>query len=747
MSKSTSTRLLSEASNRQEAFTINPKIWQLSIFSLFTFLFTLGAGNINFGWLSPVELNNIATKSTPWPFQVVNALDDVITPISLFIGILIAIRLSPRNKYTIAFANGTLIFVATRYIIWRLLTINTAHALSFAMSLLIYLYELLFVVILYAEFIPSTSFDPGKRKLEADKWQATTHAEKDSVDIFIATYNESARQVRRCIHGCKSQLYGNKKIYVLDDGNRKEIREMARKLDVEYIGRNDNKHRKAGNLNNALRQTHGDYILVLDCDFIPFNALISRTLGFFDNQQVAIVQTPQQYFTPDFHARNLGVDALMPSDVDMFYNYQQVIRDNFNSVICVGTSYIARRAALESIGGYVTTCIIEDHQTGTRLLTEGWRIVYLNEILSVGETPGNLRDYIDQRLRWLQGNLQILLPASKLPIFNSALTIWQRVFYLIHYASNFMPVGRAFFIFIPLFSLYLGNQLIIAPIDAYISYALPFILLLHTIPAWCSGNHTHQIWSEVYETITCVPWTIRLAKILRKPFQIYRNTVTPKDRKTSIKQLDWPLARHLIVYIILFLLFYLIRFGAPLLFPSFQAYPVQSEGQEVMIIWTIYNFSLVSVALLCCIEKPFQRNSERFKLEYIAGISTPSSDLTTCWGVTRDISDTGVSIAVTTGSINLNRIANSAEIKINLIDQNLSLSGRVVQVTTETDCLPHLSIMFNELSEDQESHLLQILYNPAHKFLQARIVSAGRSIILFITSLLRGSSLLQSFKS
>jgi cellulose synthase (UDP-forming) len=746
MSKSTATRLLSEDSNRQEAFTISPKIWQLSIFSLFTFLFTLGASNINFGWLNPVELNNIANKSSPWPFQAADSLDDVIMPIGMFVGILIAIRLSPRNKYTIAFANGTLIFAATRYIIWRLLTINTAHALSFCMSLLIYLYELLFVVILYAEFIPSTSYDPVKRKLEADTWQATIHAEESSVDIFIATYNESARQVRRCIHGCKSQLYGNKRIYVLDDGNREEIRQMARKLDVEYISRNDNKHRKAGNLNNALRQTGGDYILVLDCDFIPFKTLISRTLGFFNDQQVAIVQTPQQYFTPDFHARNLGVEALMPSDVDMFYQYQQVIRDNFNSVICVGTSYIARRAALESIGGYVTTCIIEDNQTGTRLLTEGWRIIYLNEILSVGETPGNLRDYIDQRLRWLQGNLQILLPGSKLSIFNSALTVWQKIFYLYTYATNFMPAGRALFIFIPLFSLYLGNQLIIAPVDTYISYALPFILLLHTIPAWCSGNHTQQIWSEVYETITCIPWTIRLAKIMRKPFRIYGNTVTPKDRKTSSKQLDWPLARHLVVYIILFLLFYLIRFGAPLLFPSFQAYPVQSEGEEVIIIWAIYNFFLVSVALLCCIEKPFQRNSERFKLEYIVGISTPFDDLT-CWGVTRDISDTGVSIAVTTGSINLNRIASSAEIKINLIDQNLSLSGRVVQVTTETDCLPHLSVVFNELSEAKESRLFQILYNPAHKFLQTRIVSAGRSIILLITSLLRGGSLLQSFKS
>jgi c-di-GMP-binding flagellar brake protein YcgR len=165
-----------------------------------------------------------------------------------------------------------------------------------------------------------------------------------------------------------------------------------------------------------------------------------------------------------------------------------------------------------------------------------------------------------------------------------------------------------------------------------------------------------------------------------------------------------------------------------------------------MIIWTIYNFSLVSVALLCCIEKPSRRNSERFKLEYIVGISTPFDNLT-YWGVTHDLSETGVSIAVTTGSISLSRLESSPEVKVNFIDQNLALSGRVVRVTTETDCLPRFSVMFHELSEDQESRLLQILYNPANKFLQTRIVSAGRSIILFVTSLLRSCSLLQSFKS
>jgi cellulose synthase (UDP-forming) len=748
MSKDIPPRLLSRTQADSTKSSINPVVWGVFILSVLTFLITLGAANISLSWLSPVELNNIATKSIPWPFQVNDAMRDVVIPIVLFAVLLTAIKLCPRNRYTIAFANGTLIFVATRYIIWRLLTINTAHALSFTMSMAIYLYEFLFVVVLYAEFIPSTSYNPIKRKREADRlmMEISNSGQAASVDIFIATYNESVRQVRRCIHACKSQLYSNKQIYVLDDGNRDQIKQLANELNVGYITRNDNKHRKAGNLNNALGQTNGQFILVLDCDFIPFQTLISRTLGFFTDNDTAIVQTPQHYFMPDFHARNLGVEALMPSDVDMFYNYQQVIRDNYNSVICVGTSYLVRRTALESIGGYVTTCIIEDHQTGTRLLTEGWKIIYLNEILSVGETPGNLRDYIDQRLRWLQGNLQILLPSSRLPIFNSKTTSWQRIFYLLHYAGNFMPVGRAFFIFIPLFSLYLGNQLIIAPVDAYISYALPFILLLHTIPAWCSGNHTHQIWSEVYETITCIPWTSRLVKILRNPFKIYGSTVTPKDSKNNLKQLDWPLARHLVVYIVLFFLFYILRFGAPIVLPSFMAYPVNSEGQEIMILWTIYNFSVVFVALLCCIEKPFRRSSERFISDYIVRLTTPFQELT-CWGVTREISETGASIAVTSEDIDLGKFAESHDIEVNLIDHDLALNGRAVRLTRDENSLPYLSVMFDHLSEPQESQLLQIIYNPTNRFLQTRVISAAGSILLYIKSVFRGGSLLQSFKS
>jgi len=149
---------------------------------------------------------------------------------------------------------------------------------------------------------------------------------------------------------CRSIDYPSKTIYILDDGRRAAMADLALELGVHCIARPNNLHRKAGNLNHALGCTKGELIAVFDCDFIPSSHFLFRTVGFFDDPEVALVQTPQHYFSPDFHLRNLGLEFLMPSDLDSFFHYNQVVRDHFIAVICCGTSYLARREALVSVG-------------------------------------------------------------------------------------------------------------------------------------------------------------------------------------------------------------------------------------------------------------------------------------------------------------------------------------------------------------------------------------------------------------
>lgn len=726
--------------------TIAPVIWRFFVISLLVLLLSVGASNLNFSWLTPIAMNAMSTPPLPEQLQIRDLGKDVIAPLTALTLLALAIQFLPRTRLSLALANGMLLTIATRYIIWRLITINTAHPVSFILSAAIYGYELIYVILLVLEFIPSLSYDPAKRSRQADRLMQRPEQAAIPVDIFITTYNETSRHLRRCIYACKAQRHPYTTIHVLDDGNRAEIRALAQELGVNYITRSSNEHRKAGNLNNALKQTKAELIAVLDCDFIPYRNFLDRTLGFFIDESVAIVQTPQHYFMPDFHARNLGVEGLVPSDVDMFYGYQQVIRDNYNAVICVGTSYVIRRKALESIGGYVTTCIIEDYQTSSRLIVNGWRLIYLNEILSIGETPSLFRDYLEQRLRWLQGNIQILLPKSQLGVLRSRLSGWQKMFYLTHYASNFIPAGRLLFLFIPLISLYLGNQLIVAPVDAYLAYALPFVLLLHTIPSWSSGHHVNQIWNEIYETITCAPWTIRLLTILRQPFAVHGSTVTPKGNRLARTSFDLQTGGHLIVHLVFFLLFFLLRFGLPILSPELDLYPANSEGQEIMILWNIYNLIIVTAAFLCCLEKPYRRTSERIPAQFIVRLSLDDNAYS-CWGITTDISETGACLQITSRRPELDRLRPKSRLQINLIDRDLELSGTIINTTRIGQERPELRLEFDDLSHDQEARLLAQIYDPDNAVLQPRKLSVFAAVLLLLDSLLSRNALIQPLQS
>jgi cellulose synthase (UDP-forming) len=720
--------------------SIRPASWFTLIAAVLLFLLALVAANLDLSWLSPPRLNALAMRQLPVPFQIRDPWVDGLGPVVVAaVGLLLIQRL-PRRPWAYALANGGLLWFSLRYYLWRSTTLNTAHPLSFLLSAVLFLFEGVYIVMLLMEYLPSLWFDPLARRRQADAQLAMVRAEPVQVDVFITTYNESSRQVRRAVEACLAQNYGRRTIHVLDDGAREEIRQLAASLGVRYLSRESNLHRKAGNLNNALAQTSAPLIAVFDCDFIPYDNFLERTLGFFSQPDVAIVQTPQHYFQPDFHARSLAVEAIMPSDVATFYHYQQVVRDRFNAVICVGTSYVVRRAALEEIGGYVTSCIIEDYQTSTRLLAHGWRVVYLDEVLSVGEAPDRFRDYLDQRLRWLQGNLQIFFAASQLNVWSS-LSAPQKLFYANHLISNFLPVARLGYLFIPVFSLLLGNQLLVAPPLEYVAYALPFTLLLHGVPAWVSNWNIHQIWNEVYESITSFRWTVRIIRILRDPFRILGGTITPKAISARERKfLDVPLAMHLLVFLGLLLVAFLVRHGLPLLNPGWSYYPVASEGQEIMVFWNLYNLLVVSTALLACVELPSRRLDDRFPLELICCVHVDGQVL---WGVTRDLSEGGASLTVTTRF----RADPPETVRVELVDHGLMLEADLLRGSQVSPLLYELNVRFRDLTPQLETQLIRIVYSPQNPLLQQRRIGTLDAVGLFLRSLFSGEAVTTRYRS
>lgn len=174
-----------------------------------------------------------------------------------------------------------------------------------------------------------------------------------TVDVFITTYDEPIELVMTTARAAKRIAYPHS-TWILDDGSRPELEAEARGAGVGYLTRSEDwtdkpRHAKAGNLNSALFQTDGEFLLILDADQVPDPLILHRTLGYFaDDPEVALVQTPQWFVNVD-EADPLG------SQAPLFYGPIQQGKDGWNAAFFCGSNAVLRREALMQLGivGYV----------------------------------------------------------------------------------------------------------------------------------------------------------------------------------------------------------------------------------------------------------------------------------------------------------------------------------------------------------------------------------------------------------
>ena len=125
------------------------------------------------------------------------------------------------------------------------------------------------------------------------------------IDILIATINEDVELLQETIKKIKAMKYPDKKklhIYLCDDGRRKEMKDLCKKLKINYIDRKDNKNAKAGNYNHALEKTKSPYIVTFDADMQPKPEFLMKTVPhIIANDNVGFVQIPQNFRNPDIY--------------------------------------------------------------------------------------------------------------------------------------------------------------------------------------------------------------------------------------------------------------------------------------------------------------------------------------------------------------------------------------------------------------------------------------------------------------
>lgn len=310
--------------------------------------------------------------------------------------------------------------VVASYLYWRFsVTIpwgSNWYGLGFAfLRLAIELFGLFDASILFAALVRRTDRTPEADAHEA-RLRSLPETSWPAVDLIVATYNEPIEVLEKTILGALALDWPNLNVWVADDGRRQWLRDWCRAKGAGYIIRPDNAHAKAGNINHALKVTSAPFVAVFDADFVPQRQFLTRTIGFFDDPRIGIVQVPHSFYNHDPLQQNLALRDAMPDDQRFFFEAIMPGRDGWDASFCCGSNSITRRAAFEAAGGGLPTkSITEDMLLTLALLRQGYITRYLNEPLAFGLAPESLTAFFVQRARWAQGAMQILfLPEGPL---------------------------------------------------------------------------------------------------------------------------------------------------------------------------------------------------------------------------------------------------------------------------------------------------------------------------------------------
>jgi cellulose synthase (UDP-forming) len=531
--------------------------------------------------------------------------------------------------------------VIGRYLVWRLAdTVLPAEGnwyeigwiwLCFAIELL----ALADSLILYISFLRMTD-----RSAEADRHEARLRTlppdQLPSVDIFIPTYNEPLEILEKTIIGALCLDYSNFKLWVLDDGRRPWLKDFCETKGVGYLTRPDNAHAKAGNINHALTKTDADFVAIFDADFIPQRNFLMRTIGFFSDPKIGIVQLPHAFYNHDPMQANLALRKALPDEQRFFFEAVMPSRDGWDAAFCCGSNSVTRRAALRAIGDALPTeSITEDMLLSMTLLRKGYVTRYLCERLAFGLAPESLNAFFVQRQRWARGAIQILyLSAGPL---GRGLTLMQRLLFLPTYwilhglTLMLMIVG-------PLVFLWTGMLPFVNVTTNDIIYYFAPTMLAVVGGIWVYVPRQYfPFASQVIGTFQSFKILPHVLQTMVKPFgHLFK--VTPKGRDaantTGERGIFW-ISVALIVLTV-----------AGLIVNSVPEWQIVTQGSLIPVVafWALVNMLVLLLVCMISLQAPVHRAEERFQFEEPIWIVSAAGTLAT--GRTQDVSLSGAGITV-----------------------------------------------------------------------------------------------------
>lgn len=536
----------------------------------------------------------------------------------------------------------------------------------------------------------------ANRSIEADTHEARLRAMPPEtlprVDVYIPTYNEPFEVLEKTITGALCLDYPDFDVWVLDDGRRPWLKAFCESKGVGYITRADNAHAKAGNINHALTKTDAEFVALFDADFIVQREFLMRTMGFFADPKIGIVQTPHVFYNPDPMQTNLAVRKALPDDQRFFFEAIMPARDAWDAAFCCGSNSVTRREALRSIGDKLPTeSITEDQLLTLKLLRNGYITRYLCEPLAYGLAPEGLQAFFIQRSRWARGAMQILYLDSG-PLGKGDLSVMQRLLFL---PTHWLIQSLTFFlgVFVPVVFLWTGVlPMVNVTLEGILHYLLPMILAMVGGVCLFAPKQYFPLAVQVLGTFQSFKLLPQILATLVKPFG-HAFKVTPKGgaARSGYDPLVFWTSATLITLTVVGILINLV--------PEWR---IISQEALIPVVagWSALNIVVLFLVCMMSLQGNARRGEERFSADDPVWIVGPGEARTL--GRLKDISLSGAGVVTRSPEIFDQTIGDKLKMFVTEVG---FVSGRVVRTQGEL-----IGVHFNLLPGIERDLLIRKLF-------------------------------------
>jgi cellulose synthase/poly-beta-1,6-N-acetylglucosamine synthase-like glycosyltransferase len=302
----------------------------------------------------------------------------------------------------------------------------------------------LFIVLLYSahQFVLLLAYwFVGKRTVAEPR---TPAEDLPHFTLQLPTYNEQF-VVDRLLESVSKLDWPRERLHiqVLDDSTDESVeltrlacdRLRARGFDIEYLHRSNREGFKAGALDHGMATAKGEFIAILDADFLPQADFLRRLAPHFADPRVGVVQMRWGHLNREFSLLTQCQAMMIDGHFIVEHGARQGLGLFFNFN---GTAGAWRRTAIEDAGGWEHDTLTEDLDLSYRAQLKGWRFVFLPDQAVPGELPPDIQAFKVQQQRWAKGGAQTCLKLLG-RVWKSPVSLLRKVEATFH-LTNYMTV-------------------------------------------------------------------------------------------------------------------------------------------------------------------------------------------------------------------------------------------------------------------------------------------------------------------